>query len=110
MAGAEISCEPCVRKYVRATFMDNAVVSTSPTLDGIASIDAFHQFAGAKWLKDKPLDKFNDAQWLIIQKAEEEKLLQVTIRLPEHVLGKLVTDAKDYYLSDSVSKTAQLWN
>ncbi|PIN05963.1 hypothetical protein CDL12_21510 [Handroanthus impetiginosus] len=110
MAAVEISCEPCVRKHVRSIFMDNAVVSTSPTPDGNTAIDSFHQFAGVKWLRDKPITRFDDAQWLLIQKAEEENLLQVTIRLPEVVLDKLISDSNDYYLSDGVSKSAQLWN
>ncbi|KAL3637090.1 Transcription elongation factor spt6 [Castilleja foliolosa] len=110
MASVEISCEPCVRKHVRSIFMDNAVVSTSPTMDGNTAIDSFHQFAGVKWLQDKPLARFEDAQWLLIQKAEEKKLLQVTIKLPEAVLHKLISDSNDYYLSDGVSKSAQLWN
>ncbi|KAL6525584.1 Transcription elongation factor spt6 [Orobanche hederae] len=110
MASVEISCEPCVRKHVRSIFMDNAVVSTSPTADGNTAIDSFHQFAGVKWLRDKPLTRFDDAQWLLIQKAEEEKLVQVTIKLPEVVLDKLISDSNDYYLSDGVSKSAQLWN
>ncbi|KAH7843835.1 hypothetical protein Vadar_021229 [Vaccinium darrowii] len=110
MAAVEISCEPCVRKHVRSIFMDNAVVSTSPTPDGNAAIDTFHQFAGVKWLRDKPLTRFEDAQWLLIQKAEEEKLLQVTVKLPDSVLDKLIADSNNYYLSDGVSKSAQLWN
>ena len=109
-AAVEISCEPCVRKHVRSIYMDNAVVSTSPTPDGNVVIDAFHQFVGVKWLREKPVTKFDDAQWLLIQKAEEEKLLQVTIKFPEHVLNKLISDCNDYYLSDGVSKSAQLWN
>ncbi|KAI3514436.1 hypothetical protein L1887_12838 [Cichorium endivia] len=110
MAAVEISCEPCVRKHVRSIFMDNAVVSTSPTPDGNKSIDSDHEFAGIKWLKDKPLTRFNDAQWLLIQKAEEEKLLKVSVKLPASVHDKLISDAHDCYLSDSVSKPARLWN
>ncbi|CAA3013552.1 transcription elongation factor SPT6 homolog [Olea europaea subsp. europaea] len=110
MAAVEISCEPSVRKHVRSIFMENAVVSTSPTPDGTVVIDSFHQFAGVKWLRDKPLTRFEDAQWLLIQKAEEEKLLKVTIKLPEPILDKLISDSNDYYLSDGVSKSAQLWN
>ncbi|XP_057970915.1 transcription elongation factor SPT6 homolog isoform X2 [Malania oleifera] len=110
MAAVEISCEPYVRKHVRSTFMEKAVVSTRPTSDGNLVIDSFHQFAGVKWLSDKPLTKFADAQWLMIQKAEEEKLLQVTIKLPEDILNKLLNDSRDYYLSGGVSKSAQLWN
>ena len=90
--------------------MDEAVVSTNPTPEGNSAIDPFHPVAVAKWLRDKPLSKFTDAQWLLIQKAEEEKLLQVTIKLPERALKKLISEAKDNYLSECVSKSAQLWN
>lgn len=86
------------------------MVTTNPTAEGNVAIDSFHQFAGVKWLREKPLTRFEDAQWLLIQKAEEEKLLQVTIKLPEEVLNKLIRDSHDYYLSDGVSKSAQLWN
>ncbi|EPS63191.1 hypothetical protein M569_11596, partial [Genlisea aurea] len=111
MAAVEISCEPRVRKHVRSIFMDGAVVTTIPTASGSKTIDSFHQFAGVKWLKNKPLNEFQDAQWLIIQKAEEEKLLEVTIKLPEEKLvEKLIADAGEYYLSDGVSKSAKLWN
>lgn len=110
MAAVEISCEPCVRRHVRSIFMDNAVVSTRPTTDGSVSIDSNHQFAGIKWLKDKPLTRFDDAQWLLIQKAEEEKLIQVTVKLPASVHVKLFDDAHERYCSDGVSKSAQLWN
>ncbi|XP_065620948.1 transcription elongation factor SPT6 homolog [Quercus suber] len=110
MAAVEISCEPCVRKHVRSNFMDHAVVSTCPTPGGNVVIDSSHQFSGVKWLREKPLSAFDDAQWLLIQKAEEEKLLQVTIKMPERDLEKLINEFNEYYLSDSVSKSAQLWN
>lgn len=109
-AAVEISSEPCIRKHIRGIFMDNAVLSTSPTSDGNAVIDSFHQYAGVKWLRDKPLTKFDDAQYLLIQKAEEEKLLKVTITLPETFLNKLISDSNNYYLSEGVSESAQLWN
>ncbi|CAH9116745.1 unnamed protein product, partial [Cuscuta europaea] len=110
MAAVEIKCEPSVRKYVRSVYMMDAVVSTSPTPEGNTAIDLFHQFARVKWLKDKPLSKFDDAEWLLIQKAEEEKLLQVTIKLPVSPLDKLCSEASENYLSECVSKSAQLWN
>lgn len=90
--------------------MDKAEVSTSPTIEGNIAIDSFHQYARVKWLSNKPLPKFEDAQWLFIQKAEEEKLLNVTIKLPENIISKLTDEANVCYLSDSVSKSARLWN
>ncbi|CAJ1916922.1 unnamed protein product, partial [Sphenostylis stenocarpa] len=110
MAAVEISCEPSIRKHVRSHFLDHAVVSTCPTADGNTTIDSFHQFAGVKWLREKPLSKFEDMQWLLIRKAEEEKLIQVTIKLPEEYLNKLIDQFNEYYISDSVSRSAQLWN
>lgn len=109
-AAVEISCEPSIKKHVRSHFLDHAVVSTCPTADGHITIDSFHQFAGVKWLREKPLSKFEDAQWLLIQKSEEEKLIQVTIKLPEDYLNKLIDQFNEYYISDSVSRSAQLWN
>ncbi|KAG8365969.1 hypothetical protein BUALT_Bualt17G0027200 [Buddleja alternifolia] len=110
MAAIEINCEPCVRKQVRSSFMDNAVVSINPISDGSVATDSFHQSAGVKWLSKKPLTSFEDAEWLLIQKAEEEKLLQVTLELPETVLDKLTSELNVYFLSDGVSESAQLWN
>ncbi|XXG50559.1 hypothetical protein AAC387_Pa02g4549 [Persea americana] len=110
MAAVEIGCEPCVRKHVRSIFMENAVVSTCPTSDGNAVIGDSHQFLKVKWLRDKPLSEFKDSQWLLMQKAEEEKLLQVNIKLPESVQTKLISDSNDCYVSDGVSRSAQLWN
>ncbi|XP_008649818.1 transcription elongation factor SPT6 homolog isoform X2 [Zea mays] len=110
MAAVEIGCEPIVRKHVRGIFMNKAVVSTSPTSEGNTIIDPYHQLSGVKWLREKPLSKFVDAQWLLIQKAEEEKLLKVTVKLPEDAKKKLMSEARENYLSDCVSKSAQLWD
>ncbi|KAK8925663.1 hypothetical protein KSP39_PZI018098 [Platanthera zijinensis] len=110
MAAVEIGCEPVVRNHVRSIFLENAIVSTNPTPVGNHAIDVYHQFYAVKWLRNKPLSKFTDAQWLLIQKAEQEKLLQVNIKLPESVQNKLLVDASECYLSECVSKPAQLWN
>lgn len=103
-ASVDLSHEPRVKNHFRSKYFDNAVVSTCPISDGNAVIDAFHQ------LRDKPLNKFEDAQWLLIQKAEEKELLQVTIKLPEENLLELISESEKLYLSVSVSELAQLWN
>ncbi|KAL6610566.1 hypothetical protein ACP70R_040535 [Stipagrostis hirtigluma subsp. patula] len=110
MAAVEIGCEPIVRKHIRSIFMNKAVVSTSPTPEGNTTIDPYHPLSGVKWLREKPLNKFVDAQWLLIQKGEEDKLLKVTIKLPEDAKKKLISEARENYLSDCVSKSAQLWD
>ncbi|BBN03708.1 transcription elongation factor SPT6 [Marchantia polymorpha subsp. ruderalis] len=111
MAAVEISTEPAVREYVRHVYLEKAVISTRPTTDGNTAIDAFHQYAGVKWLQNKPVSQFEDAQWLLIQKAEEEKLLEVVIGLPKNVTNEqLMPEFEAWYLSERVSRTAQLWN
>ncbi|KAI3852223.1 hypothetical protein MKX03_009474 [Papaver bracteatum] len=110
MAAVELSCEPRVRKHVRNIFMEKAIISTCPTAEGNVAIDSYRQFADINWLSQKPLTKFQDAQWLLIQEAEEKKLIQVTLKLPEVDLNKLQVECSENYLSDGVSKTAKLWN
>lgn len=106
----EISTEPTVREYVRVFYAERAVVNTRPTSEGNDAIDAFHQYAGIKWLLDKPINAFDDAQWLLIQKAGEEKLLEVTVGLPKEARAALMGDCENLYLSEGVSLTAQQWN
>uniref|UniRef100_A0A0D9WI56 Uncharacterized protein n=1 Tax=Leersia perrieri TaxID=77586 RepID=A0A0D9WI56_9ORYZ len=110
MAAVEIGYEPIVRKHVWSIFMNKAVVTTCPTHEGNSIIDPYHQLSGVKWLHDKPLNKFVDAQWLLIQKAEEEELLKITIKLPEDAKKELMPEARENYLSYCVSKSAQLWD
>jgi len=105
-----LSNEIPFRKYVRTLFFDKALVSTNPTLEGNRTIDSFHEFAGVKWLRDKPLPKFEDSQWLLIQKAEEEKLLQVKIQLPDHTINELTMTCNDAYLKGSEGISTRLWN
>lgn len=105
-----LSCEVPFRKYVRSIFMDKALVSTNPTMKGNIAIDSFHEFAGFKWLKDKPLLKFEDFQWLLIQKAEEEELLKVEIKFPEDAIKELMTTCNDAFLKGSEGTSTQLWN
>ncbi|KAJ1428324.1 YqgF/RNase H-like domain superfamily [Sesbania bispinosa] len=110
MAAVLLSSEIPFRKYVRNIFMDNALVSTSPTSEGNIVIDSFHEFAGVKWLQDKPLLKFEDSQWLFIQKAEEKKLLHVKIKLPDHAVNELTMTCNDAYLKGSEGTSTKLWN
>ncbi|KAA3464547.1 transcription elongation factor SPT6-like [Gossypium australe] len=109
MAALELSCEPCIKKHIRSIFRDKVVVSTNPTPEGNVIIDCFHQLSSIKGLRDKPLSEFNDAQRLLIQKAEEEKLLQVSIKMLETTLNKLIAGFSDVYLIEGAGRSAQLW-
>ncbi|KAK9180600.1 hypothetical protein WN944_023733 [Citrus x changshan-huyou] len=48
---------------------------------------------------------FNSSQD-VFKRAEEEKLLQVTINLPVNSQNKLLSDFREHYLSDGVSISA----
>ena len=97
----EISCDPVVKEHAWSVYMDKALVTTRPKTDGDSAIDSFHEYAEVKWLVNKPISMVDDAQWLLIQKAEEEKLLQVTIGFPKEAIdGYLMGELERHYLSD----------
>ncbi|XP_023644551.1 transcription elongation factor SPT6-like [Capsella rubella] len=111
VAATELSCEPSIKKCVRRIYMQNALVSVSPTPLGNMAIDSFHQLAGVKWLRGKPLTMFEGTQWLLIHKAEEDNLLQVSFKLPENCMYTLVSECSKHFPSAGVSsKCAQLWD
>jgi transcription elongation factor SPT6 len=106
----EISTEPLVREYVRTFYSKNALVTTRPTPVGIDAIDAFHQFEGVKWINGKLVGAFDDEQWLLIQKAEEEKLIDVTVGLSKESIDTVLFDFEQLFSSDGLSRTSPTWN
>lgn len=86
-------------------------MSTKPTVEGNSVIVPFHKYEPIKWLLNKPVTAFDDDQWLLIQKAEEQQLLIVTISLPQEVMKNVVMkDFGSCYISDGASKTSKAWN
>eukprot|EP00250_Pteridium_aquilinum_P002122 c12328_g1_i1 orf=3-4373(-) len=110
MAAYELSCEPRVRNYVRSHFCDHAVVSTRPTAKGEGLTDAFHEFAGVKYVQGKPVKNFVDGEWLLIEKAEEEALIEVRIELTQEVCEVVMKGLEESYLSNVSSEVAMQWN
>jgi transcription elongation factor SPT6 len=106
MASIDIAADPGVRAFVQGEFMPTtstneekedgrpkvwgAVVSTKPTAGGNEVIDDFHQYAGVKWLREKPVREFRDGQWLTITRAVDEGLLEVTVGLLEDARAELL--------------------
>ncbi|KAJ7556307.1 hypothetical protein O6H91_05G078100 [Diphasiastrum complanatum] len=111
MAALEISVEPTVCDYSRKIYAESGTVTTRPTSEGHKIIDSFHPCAGVKFLENNPLDDFADGRWLLIQNAEEEKLLEVTIGLDEEFIrSRLMQEVMPFYLSKGVNQNAELWN
>jgi transcription elongation factor SPT6 len=61
-----------------------------------------------KYLKDKPVVRFTDGQFLQIMKGELDGLLQVSIRVDEE--DKLMADIHKFICNDFSSDLAELWN
>lgn len=102
MAAVEIAADPAVRAAFREKFMPpvsseaavrpgGAIVSTKPTPRGMDVIDEYHQYGPVKWLYRKPAKDFEDGLWLLVLKAKEEGLIEVTVRLPEEETDQLRT-------------------
>ncbi|KAI5072429.1 hypothetical protein GOP47_0012535 [Adiantum capillus-veneris] len=111
MAAYELSCEPRVRKFVRSLFDQHAVVSTAPTSKGEVLIDAFHELACVKNVKAKSVKSFNGGEWLLIQKAEEDELVEVRIELTQEVFDEvLIQSLHKNYFSNASNEVSELWN
>ncbi|MCO5611339.1 hypothetical protein L7F22_065592 [Adiantum nelumboides] len=111
MAAYELSCEPRVRKFVRSLFDEHAVVSTTPTSKGKILIDSFHEFACVKHVQAKSVKNFSDGEWLLIQKAEEDELVEVRIEMTQEVFnGVLIQTLQDNYFSNASIEVSRLWN
>ncbi|WZZ63732.1 hypothetical protein YC2023_075102 [Brassica napus] len=46
-----------------------------------------------------PFRKLECVKWLLIQKAEEKKRLQVTFNLPENCMNRLISELSEHYPS-----------
>eukprot|EP00898_Chlorokybus_atmophyticus_P008664 jgi/Chlat1/879/Chrsp107S01340 len=112
MVVCELAAEPAIRQYVREKYREHVLISTRPTPSGDSTIDAFHRFGFVKWLKDKPFAALaKDQQWVAIQKAMQQGLLEVTLEVPADVLEhRILYPMFEGYLSDNVSTTAKTWN
>lgn len=80
MVAKQISCDPLVRKCVRQSFEEYAVVHVRPTKKGLKEkMDESHPCYTRFYLKDKPLKTFVGDAFLQLLIAEQDGLLQVQI-------------------------------
>ncbi|KAI9591197.1 hypothetical protein BDF19DRAFT_455948 [Syncephalis fuscata] len=81
----QIAVDPTVRHSLRRRFEHDAIVNVRPTEKGRNAIDETHAWYPFKYLRAKPLRRFEDAQFLEVLQAERSGL-------------------------DNVSETADKWN
>ncbi|RKP07054.1 SH2 domain-containing protein [Thamnocephalis sphaerospora] len=106
--GRQIAVDPAVRRSLRRMFEHDAVVTVRPTDKGRTAVDETHRWYAFKYLRDKPLRHFDNAQFLEILEAEKAGLMQVTITLADS--ARHLRHCCDLFLSDNYSETAKHWN
>jgi transcription elongation factor SPT6 len=82
IAAQLVAQDPFVRAAVYKEMESDGVVNTKPTAKGIREIDPYHQYYCVKRLMDKPLHRFDQTQYLLCKKAENEGFITVTISFP----------------------------
>lgn len=118
MFSREISCDPLVRQTVRKYFFENAVINVRPTTLGMKEIDENHPCYAIKFLKNKPVTKLVNEQFLNIVNAEKDKLLEVHFSIEpidsldskRQLMSPYYESLKALYYSDFSSIVTKEWN
>lgn len=100
----EIASNPGFRRWVRLVYANDASISVTPTKKGFDEIEPASPFYHFKYLNEKPLYKFHDAQFLQILQAEKQGL--VTLDLSVEESEKFIDDCK----SKVVTRSSSLWD
>lgn len=104
----EMSFDPQVRKAMRKDWESFALITVRPTEKGYHVIDELHPMHPFKFLTDKPVDHFNDGQFLHILKGESDNLLTITINISNY--PQWFNRIAELYISDGFSDSVQQWN
>jgi transcription elongation factor SPT6 len=104
----EMAYDPVVRKAIRRDWEQRAVVVAKPTDKGFTAIDDLHHLHRFKYLRHKPINTFENGEFLELLKGESDGLLSVEITLADY--DSWVATISEYYLSDGYSETVERWN
>ncbi|KAJ3413177.1 Transcription elongation factor spt6 [Chytridiales sp. JEL 0842] len=108
MLAYELASDPRFRQFIRKVYETDAVVTVTPTEKGKREIQPLHPYYPFKYLSEKPVVKFFDGQFLNIRKAEDEGLVDISIRVEEE--ARLVEDVVKHMTNDYVNEYAEAWN
>ncbi|KAJ1534980.1 Transcription elongation factor spt6, partial [Nowakowskiella sp. JEL0078] len=127
MAAQEITADVNFRGFIRRVYESDVALTTYPTEKGKTEIDSTHSYYPFKYLKDKLIVDYSDAQqplerdekeqqeanalagqYLLIHEAEERKLLNVIARI--EVQDRLMGDVHRHITNDFQSDLATCWN
>nr|XP_018907506.1 PREDICTED: transcription elongation factor SPT6-like [Bemisia tabaci] len=113
MLAMQIAKEPLVKSCVRETFFEQAKIDVRPTKKGMKEIDENHSCYAMKYFKGKPVRDLWGEQFMKLQIAEQDKLVNIIIN--EHIEGithnsSYVEEVKQLFYRNECSKHVQEWN
>ena len=110
----QIAHDPKVRSVVREAFNERARITVKPTKKGLKEIDENHDCYSVKYLNDKPVQTLTAEQWLRLEDAEKQKLLEIDFAkeiTATYSQGKsLLQECQERYKYNGFSKVVQDWN
>jgi len=104
----EIATEPLILQLLRPIYFSLVTISTTPTELGKTKIDDYSPFRPVKRLNKKPATVFSNGQYLLVDRAESEGLLNITFEYNEDLFKyEIVSKLEQSFLPDSLS---DVWN
>lgn len=118
MVAMEIAHEPLVRQALRQVFRTRAVLHVRPTKKGKKLIDESHPCNAFKYLKNKPVRDLRGDDFLKIEQAESENLIDVKVSIDIDYGSEKRNTASHTYLEevrtlfyrDEFSSVVEKWN
>ena len=98
MLGRQIACDVTLRKALRKAFYDKARINASCTKNGHKEIDENHSCYTFRYLKNKPIGTFTAEQFLLLNQAVKDGLMEMTISIDDkEAKGTYFDEIKAYF-------------
>ena len=111
MVATAIAREPLVRKSVRKSFQEMAMVHVMPTMKGLTEIDKGNNVYMQKCVQVQPLREFTYEQLLELEDASAAKLVEVTVAFSGQITySSFLSKVQDLYRVAEGSKSVVNWN
>ncbi|RVE50918.1 hypothetical protein evm_004485 [Chilo suppressalis] len=112
MCGVQLAREPLLRGTLRDALRERATLTVRPTPRGLKEIDENHPCFGLKYLKKKPVRDLTGDQYLKLNMASEDKLLELCIseQIEGNTSPSYLEELKQLYQKDEFAATVQAWN
>ena len=106
MMAKDLASSVALREAMRTFLFSASTITVTPTEKGKVDIDEMHPYATFKYLTKKPVRLFDDHQFLLLNKASDDGLLEYAIDVDERSKDHIF----NMYLSDANGEMAEVWN